>query len=100
MADDIRLDPIAIKGLVLQPGVAKEVLTVAKGVSRAAFAIAPKREPRHMYAASIGTRLEVRTTGPVGYVYADVDALKIEFGTNDTPRFRPLGKALETKRIT
>ncbi|MEV0823849.1 hypothetical protein [Nonomuraea rubra] len=119
MADvDVKLDRQAIDRLVFEPGAAKECLSVAKEVGRLAYRLAPKREPMHEYAASIREHLEITRDGPVAYVSADKDALKIEFGTDDrfhtllfgkqvapykhpgTPAFRPLGKALEAKRLS
>ncbi|GAA0954996.1 hypothetical protein [Nonomuraea longicatena] len=79
--------------------VAKELLKVAKVIGLEAYNIAPKRYPLHEYATSIREEIEIGAFGdPVAYVSADKDALKIEYGTNDTPAFRPLGKAVESKR--
>ncbi|WP_113705515.1 hypothetical protein [Nonomuraea lactucae] len=119
MADvGVKLDHQAINRLVFGPGAAKECLIVAKEIGRLAYALAPKRAPLHEYAASITEHLEITASGPVAYVSADKDALKVEFGTSPrthttlfgkqvppyehpgTPRFRPLGKALEAKRIS
>ncbi|GAA3136636.1 hypothetical protein GCM10010466_29310 [Planomonospora alba] len=96
---EVKLDQAAIESLTKTPEVAKRVLTTARSIATLARKLAPKRQPRQMYARSIKTLLEVEASGPVAYVSADVDAIKIEFGTEDTPRFRPLGKALEAKRI-
>ncbi|MEQ4716085.1 hypothetical protein [Nonomuraea sp. B19D2] len=80
--------------------VAKELLVVAKQIGLEAYNLAPKRYPLHEYAASIHEEIEIGAFGePVAYVSADVDAIKVEFGTEDTPDFRPLGRALERKRI-
>ncbi|MEU4579975.1 hypothetical protein [Nonomuraea sp. NPDC023979] len=119
MADvDINLDQRAIDRLRFEPEAAKECLTVAKEIGRLAYGLAPKRQPLHEYSASISEHLEITADGPVAYVSADKDALKVEFGTKPrthtelfgkpvppyrhpgTPRFRPLGKALEAKRIS
>lgn len=80
--------------------VAKELLKVAKAIGLEAYNIAPKRYPTRQYASSIREDIEIDPVGePQAYVSADVDAIKIEYGTNDTPAFRPLGRALESKRI-
>ncbi|WP_433434498.1 hypothetical protein [Nonomuraea sp. CA-141351] len=119
MADvEVDLDRVAIARLRFEPKAAKECLSVAKEIGRLAYALAPKREPLHEYAASIKEHLEITPDGPVAYVSADKDALKVEFGTVSrthttlfgkqvppyehpgTPRFRPLGKALDAKRIS
>ncbi|GAA3473888.1 hypothetical protein [Nonomuraea roseola] len=100
MADvEINLDKAALEALVFDKRVAKELLVTAKQVGLTAYNIAPKRYPLHEYAASIKEEIEITDKGPVAYVHADTDAVKIEFGTEDTPRFRPLGKALERNRI-
>lgn len=95
MAETVRINHAALRQLLFDPRVAKELLTTAASIARVAYTIAPKRQPRHQYAASIREEIEVTPTGPVAYVSADVDAIKIEFGTEDTPRFRPLGRAVE-----
>ncbi|MFI9591049.1 hypothetical protein [Nonomuraea sp. NPDC052265] len=80
--------------------VAKELLKVAKTIGLEAYNVAPKRYPLHEYAASIREDIEINALGePVAYVSADKDAIKVEYGTDDTPAFRPLGKAVESKRI-
>ncbi|WP_440066447.1 hypothetical protein [Streptosporangium sp. OZ121] len=95
----VKLDAVAIKRLTHQPGMAKAALVAAERMRKLAVVLAPKREPRMMYSASITTHLEIKTSGPVAHVSADVDATKIEFGTNDTPRFAPLRRALLLSRI-
>jgi hypothetical protein len=101
MADvDVDVWEFKLGSLVYEKRVAKELLATAKEIGLEAYNIAPKRMPLHEYAASIKEEVEITPVGPVAYVSADVDAIKIEFGTNDTPKFRPLGKALEAKRIT
>lgn len=83
-----------LDNLLRDRAVAKLLLTTARKVERTAVRIAPKRKPRQMYASSIASDIDVGGV-PVAYVSGDVDSLKIEYGTIDTPRFRPLGRAVE-----
>ncbi|GAA2294060.1 hypothetical protein GCM10010149_47510 [Nonomuraea roseoviolacea subsp. roseoviolacea] len=102
MADvDVDIWEFKLRELPRDRRMAKELLKTAKSVGLEAYNIAPKRHPLHEYAASIREEIEIGPFGdPVAYVSADTDAIKIEYGTEDTPAFRPLGKALEAKRIS
>lgn len=94
MADVVIIYDHKLPALLRDKAVAKKLLTTARKIERAAVRIAPKRKPRQMYASSIASEIDVGAI-PVAYVSGDVDSIKIEFGTNDTPRFRPLGRAVE-----
>jgi hypothetical protein len=100
---DVDLDQAAIKSLLLDKRVGKELLTVAKLVGLTAYGLAHKRYPLHEYAASIKEDVELTASGWRAYVSADKDALVIEYGARRRtkgrmPRLRILGKALEFQR--
>lgn len=77
------------------PGVVAVIDADAKAIAQAAQGFAPVRTGA--YRASISAALERGTTGAVGRVQAAAPyALFIEFGTNDTPAFRPLLRARES----
>jgi hypothetical protein len=79
------------------PGVVAVIEDDAQAIAEAARGLAPVRTGR--YKASISAALERGSEGAVGRVSATAPyAIYIEFGTNDTPTFRPITAAAERFR--
>lgn len=76
------------------PGVVRVVRDDADAIAEVARGLAPVRTGT--YRASISASLESGFRGPVGRVSATAPySVFIEFGTNDTPAFRPITGARE-----
>jgi hypothetical protein len=92
------LNPAGLAELAVSPQLVEPIEKIASEIELKAKGFAPVRTGA--YRASISSEVSILGDRIVGKVTADVPyAGFIEFGTEDTPVFQPLRKALYTTRL-